>query len=279
MVPLTTPHKDGWRAEQLLPICKDQERGDAFTDLIATLVAGDVTDDTCDLMSSATLVVLLKKTDEEMEALKLKQGPLYKQPQRPLGMGSTIPKIAGNCLLEKVQPAVGISAGAHKFASNAKGGCDMVQWILQVIMEAKSDLARSCMDACNALGDLERPCIRAALEANVALHPLIPLYDVIYTRGSGVMWFYDELGNFILAVFCRRGVRQGCVLGTTILCITVRPLYNALLVTLGPEGFLFIYADDVYMGGLPINVARALTAAIDLYRMIGLTLGWGPKKT
>ncbi len=98
----------------------------AFADLIASLVAGDVTDDTCDLLSSPTLVVLLKKTYEEMEALKLRQGPLYTQPQRPLGMGSTIPKIAANCLLGKVQPAVGVSAGAHHFAVNAKGGCDMV---------------------------------------------------------------------------------------------------------------------------------------------------------
>ena len=279
VAPLTTPHRDGWRAEHLLPLCKDQDCGAAFTDLLGALVAGDVTDDTCDLLSSATLVVLLKKTDEEMAALKVKQGPLYKQPQRPLGMGSTIPKIAANCLLEKVQPAVGTSAGAHQFAVNAKGGCDMVQWILQVIMEAEPDLARACLDANNAFGDLERPCIRAALEANVALHPLIPLYDVLYTRGSGVLWFYDELGNFILSVFCRRGVRQGCVLGTTILCIPVRPVYDALLVTLGPEGFLFSYADDIYIGGQPPNVASALTASIDLYRMIGLTLGWGPKKT
>ena len=174
---------------------------------------------------------------------------------------------------------MGVSDGPHQIAVNAKGGCDMVQWILQVIMEAKPDLARSCLDACNAFGDLERPCIRAALEANVALHPLIPLYDVLYTRGAGVLWFFDELGNFILAVFCRRGVRQGCVLGTTIICVTVRPVYDALLVILGPEGVLFSYADDVYMGGLPVNVARALTAAISLYRMIGLALGWGSKKT
>jgi hypothetical protein len=146
-------------------------------------------------------------------------------------------------------------------------------------MEAEPDLARSCLDAGNAFGDLERPYTRTALEANVALHPLIPLYDVLYTRGSGVLWFYDEQGNFILAVFCRKGVRQGCVLGTTILCVTVRPVYDALLVILGPEGFLFSYADDVYMGGLPVNVARALIVAISLYRMIGLALGWGSKKT
>ena len=86
VAPLTTPHKDGWRAEHLLALCKDQECGAAFTYLISALACGDVTDNTCDLLSSTTLVVLLKKTEEDMESLKLRKGPLYKQPQRPLGM-------------------------------------------------------------------------------------------------------------------------------------------------------------------------------------------------
>ena len=116
------------------------------------------------------------------------------------------------------------------------------------------------------------------MEANVALHPLIPLYDVLYTRGKGELWFYDELGNFVLSVMCRKGVRQGCVLGTTIMCITGRPVYDAILVILGPEGFLFSYADDVYLGKVPGNVAVALAAAPGLYRMTGFSLGWGPRK-
>jgi hypothetical protein len=68
------------------------------------------------------------------------------------------------------------------------------------------------------------------------------------------------------------------VLGTTILCINVMPIYDAILVILGPEGFLFNYADDVSLGGVPVNAALALTAALDLYPMIGLSLGWGPRK-
>ena len=79
----------------------------------------------------------------------------------------------------------------------------------------------------------------------MALHPLILLYDVLYTRGKGELWLYDEMENFVLIVMCRKGVRQGCVLGTTIMCITVRLVYDAILVILGPEIFLFIYADDV----------------------------------
>ena len=74
----------------------------------------------------------------------------------------------------------------------------MIQWLLQIVMEAEPNLARVCLDASNAFGDPERPCIRAALEANVALHPLIHLYDVLYTKGKGEMWFYDNMGNFVM---------------------------------------------------------------------------------
>ena len=74
VAPITPPHKDGRRAEHLLALRKDVDCGAAFTDVIAALTDGDVTDDTCDLLYSATLVVLLKKTEEEMAALKLRHG-------------------------------------------------------------------------------------------------------------------------------------------------------------------------------------------------------------
>ena len=155
----------------------------------------------------------------------------------------------------------------------------MIQRILQIIMETEPDLARETFDANNAFGDLERPCIRAALEANVALHPLIPMYDVLHTKGMGEIWFYDEMGNLILSVLRRKGVRHGYVLGSSILCIAVRPIYDAILVILGPGGFLFNYADDVYLGGVSVNVALPLEATTCLYGMIGLSLAWGPRKT
>jgi hypothetical protein len=83
--------------------------------------------------------------------------------------------------------------------------------------------------------------------ADISLHPLIPLYDVMYTKGNGELWYYDELDYFVVCVLCKCGVRQGCVLGTTIMCITVKPVYDALRELLGPEGFFFSYADDAYM--------------------------------
>ncbi len=67
-----------------------------------------------------------------------------------MGIWSTIPKIAAKCVLEKVQPIIGVSTGAHRCYVNAK-------WILQIIMEAEPDLARSCLEANIAIGDMERP--------------------------------------------------------------------------------------------------------------------------
>jgi hypothetical protein len=45
------------------------------------------------------------------------------------------------------------------------------------------------------------------------------------------------------------------------MCITARPVYDAILAIQGPEGFLFNYADDVYLDGVLVDVALAPAAA------------------
>ena len=55
-------------------------------------------------------------------------------------------------------------------------------------------------------------------------------------------------------------------------------MYDALRNLLGVDGFLFNYADDVYMGGKPVQVSDALTSAHGIYANVGLSIGWGPKK-
>ncbi len=42
---------------------------------------------------------------------------------------------------------------------------------------------------------------------------------------------------------------------------------------------MFSYADDVYMGITPPNIAHTLTQAHIIFEAAGITLGWGPKKT
>ena len=79
-------------------------------------------------------------------------------------------------------------------------------------MEVKPILARASRDAINTYGEIERECIEAAIKAIPYLHRLLPLYELMYKRGEGVLWYYDENGNFVLGARNKRGVRQGCVL-------------------------------------------------------------------
>jgi hypothetical protein len=72
-------------------------------------------------------------------------------------MGGTLTKLAAVCVLGVVEADVGVATSPHQFALNAKRGCDMVQWVLQIIMEADPKTARATLDAINAFGDLERP--------------------------------------------------------------------------------------------------------------------------
>jgi hypothetical protein len=52
-----------------------------------------------DILSSTTLIILLKKDTATMEALKAAQGEAYLQPRRPIGMGTALAKLACNCAL------------------------------------------------------------------------------------------------------------------------------------------------------------------------------------
>ncbi len=62
------------------------------------------------------------------------------------------------------------------------------------------------------------------------------------------------------------------MLGTTVFRITTSLDYDAMLALLGPEEFLFSYADNVYMEVL-ILMAVALSEARGLYAMVGLKVG------
>jgi hypothetical protein len=70
--------------------------------MLTAVVTGDVPPKTADILSSATLIILLKKDTTSMEALKLAQGEAYLQPQRPIGMGNAVAKLACNCAPQMV---------------------------------------------------------------------------------------------------------------------------------------------------------------------------------
>jgi hypothetical protein len=52
-------------------------------------------------------------------------------------------------------------------------------------MESNGSLLAACLDGINTFGEIERDCISAALEANTSLRILIPMFEMLYERGSG----------------------------------------------------------------------------------------------
>ena len=259
----------------MVELASDSECGTTLARVLTAIVAGDVPQKTADILSSATLIVL----PPAMEALKQHQGEAYRQPQRPIGMGTSLVKAACSCALTMVKDAMGPADGPSHFAVETKGGCALLQWALQMAMEVNPVLAGANLDASNAFGEIKRDCTEAAIRADPYLHRLLPLFELLYKRGEGVLWYYDEHGRFVLGVKNMRGVRQGCVLGMFLFCVTVRPIYARLRDEVGEEGALYTYCDDSYLFAPAEQMTTVLRKAPEIFGKVGLRIGYGPSKT
>jgi len=81
-------------------------RDDAFATAMATftsnIASGDVPATTADYLASATLVPLLKKSEEDIHLLREMLGPDFVLPIRPLAMACMFVKLACNCVLSGI---------------------------------------------------------------------------------------------------------------------------------------------------------------------------------
>jgi hypothetical protein len=150
---------DGWRNEHLSELAKDDACGTALAALMTGVYTADVPTKMADILSFATLVVLLKKDATTMEEMKERLGPAYVQPQRPIGMEMAIGKVACNYALLLVKEATGPAVSPKQFPVETKGGCALLQWAIQMALEMKPNLAAANMDNINAYGNIERDCI------------------------------------------------------------------------------------------------------------------------
>jgi hypothetical protein len=66
--------------------------------------------------------------------------------------------------------------------------------------------------------------------ANPYLQSFLSLFKLLYRREAGELWYYDENEKFVLYTRQRRGVRQGCVLGVFLFCLT----WNMFIRGFGP---------------------------------------------
>ncbi len=93
-------------------------RDEAFTAAIATIISniatGNVHDVTADYLESPTLVALLKKSEEDTQALRdLLLGPSFVLPIHPLAMASVIVKLACNFTLSGIKDDIADVTGPN----------------------------------------------------------------------------------------------------------------------------------------------------------------------
>jgi hypothetical protein len=60
--PLSSPHKDGWRVEHFIALVADPDCGEALAAFMTVIVKGDVSQKIANLLSSATQVILDRKS-------------------------------------------------------------------------------------------------------------------------------------------------------------------------------------------------------------------------
>jgi len=116
--------------EHLVPLVAYQAYGEALAELMAIIVREDIPQKIVDLLSSATLVILLKKNAATMATMKEYLDFAYVNPQRPLGMGSNAVKIASISADLILCGSLGAVVGPSQFLAETKGRCDLIQWAL-----------------------------------------------------------------------------------------------------------------------------------------------------
>ena len=119
--PLTSPHRDGWRMEHLETLSRDDAFAMALATFISNIATGDVPVTTADYLASATLVALLKKSEDDIHALRELLRPDFVLPIRPLAMACVFVKLACNCVLSGIMDDIAAVTGPCHFAVGCKG--------------------------------------------------------------------------------------------------------------------------------------------------------------
>jgi len=67
-LPVTSPHRDGWRMEHLEALARDHAFAATLATFISNIATRNVPSVTADYLTSATIVALLKKSEEDTQA-------------------------------------------------------------------------------------------------------------------------------------------------------------------------------------------------------------------
>ena len=262
-----SPFRDNISIDFLATFATDSEAAAAaLLGVVRSILQGDLPPSVAGALARGTLIGILKEepsvVDRQRSDAAL-HGEPFKLPLRPITFGSAIGRVALGCLLLAVKDPITEAVGDDQFGLFTRGGAEMMQLAVQAIFEELPHLAVLSVDARNAFNAISREAILAALQANPRLHCLIPAFKMLYLDRPTELLYYENGPNSApRVILSRRGVRQGCPLGSALFCIALTPVLRRLRLLAGPEAIALSFVDDMAVALLPERLP-AVDAALD----------------
>jgi len=103
-------------------LSRDEVFATTLATFITNIATGNVTAATADYLAPATLVALLKKSEEDTQALRDLLEPGFVLPIRPLAMACVFVKLACNYTISGIKDDIVDVTGPNQLAVGCKGG-------------------------------------------------------------------------------------------------------------------------------------------------------------
>lgn len=243
------PGPSGWTEELLLAACTNEQFKNALTIFIRDIINNDVTEHTRTMLTSCRLFGIQKPTKQnqggETKAAEIKV--------RPIAVGEVFLKIACQYIYAIVLPQLNECVGPHQYGNRINGTETVIHATRKFIRENNKAVLLT-LDCRNAFNSMLRRAMAEGLEAfSNKLFQMINLFRLAYAQPSDLLVRFE--GDTII-IDSKRGSRQGDVFGGA--------LFNIGLATVTkdfhehfPDVKLWMYMDDITLGGDPDDVARA----------------------
>lgn len=164
---------------------------------------------------------------------------------RPIAVGESFARLAGQWVLGLFSSQVGESLLPSQFGVGTPGGVEPIIFgMLSAFCEEGVDHGLAQLDFTNAFNSISRHEIATQLEAKVP--GMMSLVRLLYNEPSPLL--VRRLDGSVETIWSRRGVRQGDPLAPFLFSLAITPLLEDLAPhTVHPEAGQWAYLDDVWL--------------------------------
>ena len=200
-----------------------------------------------------------------------KSGPEGQDPDnpqtRPIAIGEVFLRLAAIYVCSALKEELATALLPINFAVGASGGSAVAVLLLRSLRRTGGNIM-SC-DFANAFNNVSRTKIFEALLGEPKLAGLLPLTYWLYGTASSL--YVYRRGQSPHLITSTTGTRQGCVLGTALFCIAVKPLFASVIERI-PTIRAVAISDDINLVGTVPDTIQAFDTLEELSPQYGLSL-------